>query len=327
MKTNECKLTPIKTVSVERWIALLAIAIMLLWLAWIMEGAEFVRTLVTSRIPKVASSGAEAATQSNDAATYLQQMGQVGDLFGGINALFAALACVGVVWAGSLQRRALIETMHAFEFERNAIRTERAAIALQQFETIFFQLLALNRSAIESLRIEIPGVATEYATATPNSRMGVDALEYLSSIVRCKIETSPYYANRRMLLDDMLAIFEVDSPNGLESLLGPYFRSLYQAIKLVDEMAPTVLTDEAKVRYTNVARGQIPEAAVLLLALNGLAARGKPIQELIERYGLLKYMPHRFLRSKEILNVFYAPQAFLGKKERSALCQPAHTVF
>lgn len=51
------------------------------------------------------------------------------------------------------------------------------------------------------------------------------------------------------------------------SAFGPYFRLLYQTFKYIHE---SPLTAAEQIRYANIARGQISEGAVLLLALSGL---------------------------------------------------------
>src|SRR5437868_10963910 len=93
------------------WILILALVVVAVWAAWAMFGARAVYQAV---LPSAAAASAPTVAD----------LGQLGDLFGGVNALFAALAVAGVFWAALLQRRALIET-------RQALTEERAATARQ----------------------------------------------------------------------------------------------------------------------------------------------------------------------------------------------------
>lgn len=303
-----------RTVTIDRWAVVLAVAFIILWLAWFLKGADIVRAYVLSSVPSPLSTGVGADARLSDAVVYLQQLGQIGDLFGGFNALFAALACTGVVWAGSLQRVALIEARQAFEFERESIRVERTAVAHQQFESTFFQLLIFNRSAVESIRLESPA-----DTGRACDRVGVDALEYLAGIVYSRIETSLHWGIHRDLLDDVLRSLEDELHARLPSPLGPYFRSLFHVVKLVDDVPEMLLSDRQKAKYCNIVRAQIPEGVVLLLAIYGLSDRGRSFFQLIERYGLLKYLPVKYVRFREVLKTFYRDHAFLGDRDRSAL--------
>jgi hypothetical protein len=71
-------------------------------------------------------------------------------------------------------------------------------------------------------------------------------------------------------------------------------------------------------RYANIARGQISEGAVLLLAINGLTSHGYKLVPLIEKFGLLEHLHPRY--RDEIgpaLMLGYRPRAFMGSEERA----------
>ena len=75
------------------------------------------------------------------------------------------------------------------------------------------------------------------------------------------------------------------------SAFGPYFRLLYQTFK---HIAESTLSERQQLRYANIARGQISEGAVLLIALNGLTPNGYKFVPLIEKFGLLEHLHRRY---------------------------------
>lgn len=98
------------------------------------------------------------------------------------------------------------------------------------------------------------------------------------------------------------------------SAFGPYFRSMYQTYK---HIADSRLSDQDKIQYANIARGQVSEGAVFLLALNGMTKFGFNFIPYIERFGLLEHMHRQYLKAyKDALLVGYHERAFLGSKER-----------
>ena len=101
----------------------------------------------------------------------------------------------------------------------------------------------------------------------------------------------------------------------IRSAFGPYFRLLYQTFKHV---ADSKLTDAEQIRYANIARGQISEGAVLLMALNGLTYDGYKFIPLIEKFGLLEHLHRRYRQTcGPYLLLGYRPRAFMGSVERS----------
>ena len=72
-----------------------------------------------------------------------------------------------------------------------------------------------------------------------------------------------------------------------------------------------------RIQYSKIARGQLSEGAVLLLALNGLTWRGREFVTFIEQFGLLEHMHPSFLkRFRGDFLLAYRRRAFLGSKER-----------
>jgi hypothetical protein len=89
----------------------------------------------------------EAASPTSDRERFFSELGQTGDAFGGLNMLLTALAGALVAWAGFMQHQTLKQA-------REEAAAERESRKVQQFESLFFQLLELSAAITE--RIEGP---------------------------------------------------------------------------------------------------------------------------------------------------------------------------
>lgn len=276
------------------------------------EGVSSVPRLAASSPIKGAAPAADIDSESKESAEvkiptvgdHFAQLGQTGDLFGGINALFAAFALIGVGWAASMQWRAMSEA--------------RQATAEQRFETAFFELLRLTREVLERIEIELSHsekLADDQQHQSRGIKSGASALNALASRHFAAFSIGGGPGEDAYWLQQLVTQFKKKIYGQNPSAMGPYFRLLYQTFDLV---AKAPLDEVRKVRYSNIARGQISEGAVLLLALNGLTWRGWNFVALIERFGLLEHMHHRYLKQfKKYLRVAYRENSFRGSKERA----------
>lgn len=318
------------------------VVVVVLWLMWIFIGADWVRGRVEANVSapasaspaqieavratlvpheKPSSAPVESAAKppeidgkSTAVGERFTQLGQTGDLFGGVNALFAAIALIGVFWAATMQWRSLSEG--------------RRASAEQRFETMFFELLRLTREVLERIDVSAKPQTTVEATRTgtfaiaPPPKNGASALNALASRYFANFNFSRQSDLRAFELQRLVREYKLRVYDSKPSALGPYFRLLFQTFDLV---ANAPVTEKEKVRYSNIARGQISEGAVLLLALNGLTWRGWKFVPLIERFGLLEHMHQRYLRDfGSLLRVAYRECAFQGSEMRAkSLADPA----
>lgn len=229
------------------------------------------------------------------------ELGQTGDSFGGLTSLLTALAGALVAWAGVMQHQTLQQA-------RKEAKDERLHRQRQEFESLFFQLLQLSAAATEKIeRIfkEKPAL----------NRSGSQALDSYARSIFKQIPSHQQGWSDADLLNSLIESFFTRMYDRSPSAFGPYFRLLYQTFKQVDD---SDLTDDQKIRYANIARGQIGEGAVLLLALNGLTEAGFKFAPLIEKFGLLEHLHRRYRKAYyKILLLGYRPRAFMGSEERS----------
>lgn len=292
-------------------VAVLALAagIVGLWFWWLTHGARLAHAQTVTLRP---GAPAEAAS-----APSLEQLGQVGDLFGGLNALFVALAFVGVAWAGLLQHRALRSAEAAY-------RMERQAMVRQRFEQTFFHLLALSRDLSQA---PLDGVRA--SGAAPLLLLFDHLAKIVTSAAGVPTVDCPAPSSLPAELEPLgrmvASYLGIDQQQAHASVLGGYFRTLYQLFALIDEVPDEVMSPAEKSRYANIVRGQIPESAVLLLALNALTERGGKLAAVIDRHGLLKYLPSRHQPDQSpLLARVYRRTAFIGFHERLRLVAQVH---
>lgn len=267
--------------------------------------------------PAMATASApEPAASAPDREKKFAELGQTGDFFGGLNTLLTALAGAIVFWAGYLQKEQLNQARRDAIVAQEEAAAERATRKRQEFESLFFQVLALTRELME--RVETPPLVPkrsgQFASEPKKlpARKGAAALDNFASRIGL---------HRNQVDGDMARFKELvwrygtSVYNVAPSALGPYFRMLYQLFKLVDESG---LDEEHQIRYANIARAQISEGAVLLLALNGWGPYGYKFVPLIEKFGLLEHMHPKYRDAhRERLEWAYRPRAFLGKTARA----------
>lgn len=249
-----------------------------LWLAWGLGGAWI--------FSKIWRSNTEQG---------LASLGQTGDLFGGINALFAAYAFAGVGVAAFFQRETFL-------------LVQRQQIA-QSFEPLFFQLLQRHKA------LHVLHAVDGAANAEP---------EYFSDWMigfKNKLNTSRMIAEmQEMTVEDRLAAVEqfyepIYDKN--QSVLGPYFRSLYHVFKLI---ASSQLSEGERINYANIARASLNNEELALIAVNCATHFGREFKPLIESYGILKHLTTSDADSEGasvLVSHMYSPTATMSSAERT----------
>ena len=291
--------------AIEAWIFVLLLAVFGLWCWWLVAGARLAHRVAAGAPPDTSAS-----------APTLEQLGQMGDLFGGLNVLFAAFAFVGVAWAAGLQRRALLDARAAYEVERRAI-------ARQQFEGTFFHLLTLLREIGQESQT-LPAAAESMAMVDLAAESST--FRQLADVLFASIRTAVPSTPAGQLLRELVSRYESEVHAQHSSALGRYFRALHQTLDLIDSQADECLNPADKVRYANIVRGQIPESLLFLLAVNGLRRPGRKTRRLVASYGLLKYLhADHDKRLGDALRRAYGATAFAGHATRLATRTDATT--
>lgn len=240
----------------------------LLWAAWGFVGVGLVEGYWRSKFSVDATTGG------------LPALGQVGDLFGGVNALFAAFAFAGVAVAAYYQH--LSWQLLSDEATRSNARHVR-----ESFEPLFFQLLKLPRRPAHLLPT---GTIYDHLKVGVTSE-GLAHFEDVVQALRSTIATSNAYAQLAVdglqaPLSGFISMYE-ELYRRNEAVLGPFWRSQYHIFKLIER---SELPDDIKVEYANIARAMLGTDVVFLMTLNCAADSNKEFGKLVDKFGLLKHV-------------------------------------
>lgn len=215
-------------------------------------------------------------------------LGQTGDLFGGINSLFAAFAFAGVALAAFYQH----ETWKLQAEETQMARTEHIQ---QSFEPLFFKLLE---------RFELTNVQASKVFAQNFDWVVEESYrKYRSS----GAENDPRGSQPR---PEVLAAF-LGVASDERVTLGPYFRSLFQIFKFISK---SNLTPAQKILYANIVRSNLSEVDVTMLGFNCMTAQGQDFVPYVEAYGLLKHV--KATDAREIFDAYYCPTTSMSSRRR-----------
>lgn len=289
------------TVQAERparhvlWVLLAVVAVVGLWLCWAYFGIGFMYRIALAGM---------GIPGTPDTKVAMATAGQVGDLFGGVNALFAALACVGIFWAGWLQRQQLNDA-------RQAYTDERAASERKDSEAYFFQLLAVVSSMAAGLQFRSPFVHV------PSSMGGKSGPDWYSAddLVRYALhnfigqEAAGNFPSDHdgylVLAEDIGHVIDANRPN-----LAPFFRVAFQLFVWLDERQD--MPPLKKSAYADIARAQISGGLATLLGLFAVSDEGRYFHDAVQSYGLLEHtlssaQTHVGFRTKYAAGAFGQP--------------------
>lgn len=266
------------------WVRGATVCVVLAWLIWLVYGVA--RSL---------------ASQSVETTT-LERLGQFGDMFGALNALFTALAFVAVWWTGRMQREELILQRNELKLQRAELADTRSTISRQTFESMFFQTLALVRELQDSLYMSVIG-SQPYIGQRAMRRFARIAEELPMRLPNSVLTST----DSNLLKEELGRLFSEHIYSEQEDTLGPYFRTLYQIFKLIDSQVG--LSEEARRQYAGLARAQLNSNELIVLALNGCTLNGDGFRAYIEKYALLKHYPKS--ATKPLVVRCYGHEAFL----------------
>jgi hypothetical protein len=269
------------------------------WLYWWAGIAAFVCIVIVLLVNWYLLHDRIASDSLNDRGTY-------GDMFGVSNAFFSGIAFAGIVitiWMQKdeliLQRKELSETREVLKHQANHLQQQSETLIAQKEENTFFQLLKLHNDIIEG---------ASFQRLTKDQYKGRDAFRKLSFwVLKGVLDCITTSADATRIGRCYLLVYKEYS-----SVLGHYFRLLYQIVRFVDDMK---IEDEQKHLYTGIISAQLSQVEMELIYLNCLSNKtgvGK-FKPLVEKYGLLKAMPFNSLArlgDEETLKSYYSPAAF-----------------
>ena len=228
----------------------------------------------------------------------LTKFGISGDFFGFANALFSALAFAMIIvtlWMQKYelkqQRIELDQTQNIMTMQQEEMKQQNESLKNQEVTNTFFKMLELHGEIVQGLTVKRADGLLDGRRVFPH------LLQELGAKFR-----EPKYKDENQ--SEIYSRWH----RGQESLVGHYFRTLYNTLRFVDENG-----GENSETYARLIRAQLSGNELELLLYNGASEWGnKKFKPLIEKYSLLKH-----LKDDPAFNDWkskYEPSAFGMKK-------------
>lgn len=256
---------------------------------------------------------------SDYAVMTLPNFGALGDSFNIFTSLFTGLAFAGVVISVVLQtqelklqrkelklqrkelkatRQELKEQKEQLKEQAKHLKEQQQEMANQSFDNKFFQMLNMFNTNVTNLK-------------TPTNIKGKEVIKSLKDELITNIGASETLKTNNgdnpISSSDTLKNFndEFKRFNGQDgNILKPYFISLYQILKYVDEKTPkksildflNALKTKLKPKpkdYTNIIRAQLSSDELVLLLCNAIGVipfSGTKYKKLLEKYAFFEHL-------------------------------------
>ncbi|QKK22793.1 putative phage abortive infection protein [Rhizobium hidalgonense] len=231
-------------------------------------------------------------------------LGQWGDAFGALNALFSALAFVAVLYTLRQQQKQIDDAA-----------TDQH---LQRFERTFYELLRLLREARDDVEFRYSdnykGSSREKEPNYGDRVTGTEAFKRAQFEMKYWVEADRLDADH-FTTESVADIYLQCVHNRYESTFAPYYRLLYTI--LIRIKTDTKLTPDEKHRFGNLLRSQLTSHEVALCCYNGLAAVSGSFRSLLIEFKIPKYLPKAF--GRDIFLSYYPASAFEGRDGVSLL--------
>jgi hypothetical protein len=222
--------------------------------------------------------------------------GAFGSKFGAISSLFSCIAFVGIIFTMLLQKRDL-------RYQQKTILDQSRLMAIQSFETGFFNLLDQHKSNIDQLAIgsferreafsyfndlmkinsnefsifnllklipkhEIIEMKTTRVIPTESRpRFEEQDQEALTECLASKIQILDFYLDETISLHyEYIKEAYLKANYRTKGVLSHYFRTLYVIIKYIDDS--TSIQTEEKQNYARILRAQLSDEELLALFYN-----------------------------------------------------------
>lgn len=233
------------------------------------------------------------------------ERGLFGDQFGAVNALFSALAFLGLIITLlmqkeelELQRDELKQTREEMVNQRSEFEMQNKTLKKQQFENSLYNMLQLQQQIVNDL--EYDSKIEGYSDSTARNMWNVQIKG--RELFRFSFEQLRHYyiaGNQGKCVDGMKGVLENRglseySEYNTPSYFDHYFRHLYRVLKFID--TNTELSFDEKYQYIGNVRGTLSRYELVWIYYNVLANPAfVEFKRMIEEYSLLKNLNESFL--------------------------------
>lgn len=228
-----------------------------------------------------------------------EELGQWGDTFGALNALFASLGFGAAIYTLNVQQR---------------------QIARDRFDTSFFELLRLFVEARDRVSFSHTQPYVKAKTQSPSGHQNTSRLSFIrqanlastargiAAFQQAWLEVKFWVPNTRAPRENYIDAYEKYINSRTENTMGPYFRLLYAILKRIQD--DEHLSESDKNKYGNLIRGQLSNYELAIAGLNGMSTVSKDFSKLAIRFRLFKYTTGV---RRRLLMLHYPKIAFLPR--------------
>lgn len=225
-------------------------------------------------------------------------IGELGDALAGTTGILWSLAGLGMIFAAfltqqeqlkaqhielDLAKQELAQSLEEMKQQTQLFKEQTQTLTAQRFETSFFQMLDAHEAFARDLSFY--QVDVTYKGREVFHRF-VGVLKSDSPEMRLYPEASS--------ISKAITLY-----NGLHqqyaSVLGPYFRSLFQVISWLDSSTHEHLTPRDRRRYANIVRSRLSEDELVIFFYNLASEHGAGFRSLVKKYDLLQHLPKHAL--------------------------------
>lgn len=207
--------------------------------------------------------------------TKLASLGQFGDSFGSLNALFSGLAFLGIAFSLFVQFRELKSNQDEIKNQNDQLALQNNTLLATQFETTFFNLLRLHHDVVSAMHAEAQGGV---AVAGTGGRL---AFAYLYRQFLTNGHLNFYQDNTpapATFQEDVQLFFNAHGDYTIH-----YFKNLFEVLAFIHRSAVA-----NKGIYASMLRAQLSDNELgLILLFCGLSSNEK-YRHLAGEYALLK---------------------------------------
>ncbi len=219
----------------------------------------------------------------------LEKPNEFGDLYGALNTLFSGFAFLGIIASIFIQSEELNDTRREIAKQTEQFSSQTDAMFKQSFENTFFQLLGLNNEIIKMAAVKIKYTEVNGDVIILNGT-GRDAFKDLSIYFS--------FFKKKHKSDACESVYE-KFHSEVDDVLGHYFRSIYQSLKLIDNAS---LNHIQKKEYANMLRAQMSKHELGLLFYNCISGLGVvKFKPLIEKYEFFEHLSTSVQIDSELL--------------------------
>lgn len=217
---------------------------------------------------------------------FYKETGTIGDTIGGTMGPFVAIA-------------AAILTFLAFWVQFKANEQQRKDIALERFESNFFELLHFHQEITNELLLK----CNVNMIPNPVEEKGRDVFQLLYENTFIK----GGYNGIKGLIKSNSNNWNDEYLNSPIGFLDHYFRFLYRILKYIDDSQKKIpeMTLSKRYEYTSIVRATLSQYELVLLFYNCLSTNGnKQFKLLIERYAIFNNLRVELLAKPSEQNLY-----------------------